>query len=114
MSQIREKFGVCADEFVITYASEPIEDTYKSTNYFGYTEKTVFIDFLEELTTFSEEYNKKICLIIKQHPKEKPDNYNKILKNYNNNKIRLLIDQKTDSMKVIAVSDLIVGMSSMF
>lgn len=114
LQEIRDNLSINAKEFVITYASEPIEDTYKSSGHLGYTEKTVFEDFLSELISFSEKFDKNICLIIKQHPKEKPDNYNEIEKNFKNNKIRLLIDQNTDSMSIIALSDLIVGMSSMF
>jgi len=96
---------------IIIFVSEPITDTYGNSDFWGYTEKTVFSDFLEELENFSRETNEKFDLIIKLHPKENKNNYDDVKPSEN---IDISIDTTTDSLILIKKSDLIVGMSSMF
>lgn len=104
--------------YVITFASEPITDTYKETdnsdNYWGYTERTVFNELLNVLNIISDEYTNNIAIVIKIHPKESPDNYLDIIEQFNNPKIKLCVDRNTDPLDLIKLSDLVVGMSSMF
>ena len=107
-----------SEDFVITFASEPITETYKedknSEHYWGYTEKIIFNDFIESLNEAIKLYNGKIVLILKLHPKENPGKFDYLLQTFNNDKITLKIDKNSDSHEVMTSSDLICGMSSMF
>jgi len=112
---LKEKFDKIPqtphEEKIITFVSEPITDTYGNSEFWGYTEKTVFSDFLEELESFSEETGLKFSLTIKLHPKESKNNYDEVKSSEN---VKISVDTSTQSLKLIKNSDLIVGMSSMF
>lgn len=113
----RESIGFNEDDYVITYASEPISKTYNesdnSEHYWGYSERTIFKEFISVLNKVVQKANKKIKLIIRLHPKENENNYNNLIDNINNN-ISVLIDKKLEGFKLICASNLICGMSSMF
>lgn len=117
IKNFRESIGVDEDDYIITYASEPISKTYNesdnSEHYWGYSERTIFKEFISVLNEVAQKTNKKTKLIIRLHPKENENNYNDLIDNINNN-ILILIDRKLDGFKLICASNLICGMSSMF
>lgn len=105
------------DDYVITYASEPISKTYNesdnSEHYWGYNERTIFKEFISVLNYVVQKANKKIKLIIRLHHKENENNYNDCIDNIDDN-ISVIIDRKLNGFKLMCASDLICGMSSMF
>lgn len=117
IKDFRKNVGFNEDEYIITYASEPISETYgesdNSEHYWGYSERTIFKEFINLLNQVSQKFNKKIKLIIRLHPKENENNYNDLIDNINNN-ISILIDKNLDGFKLMCASNLICGMSSMF
>lgn len=114
----RENIGFKEDEFLLTFISEPISNIYKedddSEHYWGYTERTIFKQLIEVLEDITEQYKKKINIIIRLHPKEKENNYDDIIDSINSKYISILIDKKINGFKLMYSSDLIIGMSSMF
>lgn len=117
IKKFRESIEVNEDCYIITYASEPISKTYNesddSEHFWGYTERTIFKEFIDVLNQVAPKCRKKIKLIIRLHPKENENNYNDLIDNINNN-ISILIDKKLDGFKLMCASNLICGMSSMF
>lgn len=117
IEDFRYSIGLNEDDYIIIYASEPISETYNesdnSEHYWGYSERTIFKEFISVLNKVAQKSSKKIKLIIRLHPKEKENNYNDLIDNINNN-ISILIDKKLDGFKLMCASNLICGMSSMF
>ncbi len=118
ITEYRKMFGIRDDEFLITFASEPMENSEneieKNGSKLKYTEKTVVTDLLSALESISIKKKFKMCLIIKLHPKETKDNFDEIKKEFSSEYIRLIINDNTNPRKLILSSNLIVGMSSMF
>lgn len=118
IKSIRDKAGLSINDFLITFASEPISDTYNendfSEHYWGYTERTIFRELLDVILQVSKLYPNKIGLIIRQHPKENSSNFSDIIDNFKSSRIKIIINRDFDQHELIMASDLICGMSSMF
>lgn len=118
IKELRKNIGCNDYDFLITYASEPISKTYnendKSEHYWGYSERTVFKEFISVLNQVLQKSDKKIKLILRLHPKEDENNYNDLIDLVNTKNISLLVDRKLDGLTLMYASDLICGMSSMF
>jgi len=116
--EFKRSLGVREDEFLITFASEPMEnsedDIYEVRNEWGYSEKTVVSELLSALKNISARRNIKICLIIKLHPLEIKSNFDRIKNNFHSEHIRIIISYDAEPRKLILSSDLVVGMSSIF
>lgn len=115
---IRDKVSISTNDFLITFVSEPICDTYNendfSEHYRGYTERTIFRELLDVILQVSKLYPNKIGLIIRQHPKENSSNFSDIIDNFRSSRIKIIINRDLDQHELIMASDLICGMSSMF
>lgn len=109
-TKIKENLGLSKTDYIITFASEPISAICERGKPLGYTEKTIFQELLNQVIKL----DKNITILIKQHPKENPDNYESILKKHEHSKIKLVVDQNTNPREVISISDLVCGMSSIF
>ncbi len=101
-----------SNEFVITFASEPILKTYKTKDIWGYTEQTILNEILLALKKL--DISKNILFIIRPHPKEDIAIYKKLLASFKHPKIKLSLETKLSSWDLIKRSDLVCGMSSMF
>lgn len=117
IKDFRRNIGCNEGDYIITYVSEPISETYnesdESEHYWGYSERTVFKEFISILNAAVEKSDKKIKFIIRLHPKENENNYNDLIDNINNN-ISIMVDKKLDGFELMCASNLICGMSSMF
>ncbi|EHJ01500.1 hypothetical protein CDLVIII_5009 [Clostridium sp. DL-VIII] len=118
INKFKRSIGWDDDDFIITYVSEPISRTYSendgSEHYWGYSERTVFCEFIKALNDVTKRFNKKVKLIIRLHPKENEDNYDELINLVNTKFITPLIDRELDGFILMNLSDLICGMSSMF
>ena len=118
IDELHKKLEIQKDDYVIVFASEPISKTYHeaddSNHFWGYTERTILRSLLDALTELAPKKNKTAKVIIRPHPKEDKENFNDIVAVYEGNGISLAIDESTDSSLLIAASDLVCGMSSMF
>ncbi|MDR0677765.1 MAG: alpha-2,8-polysialyltransferase family protein [Holosporaceae bacterium] len=96
--KVRSKFIRNNNESLITFASEPYEEDYGIS-----PERTALNDIYNCLRNIDI----KTHLIIKLHPKESVDKYSSF---YDDSSI----DKETDSIELIAASDVVISMTSMF
>jgi predicted glycosyltransferase len=118
IDELHKKLKIQNGDHIIVFASEPISKTYHETDdsehFWGYTERTILRNLLDALAELMAKKNKEVKIIIRPHPKEDKDNFNDIMAVYEGKEISLTVDDSTDSLQLIAASDLICGMSSMF
>jgi UDP-N-acetylglucosamine 2-epimerase len=118
IAELHKKLKIQKDDCVIVFASEPISKTYHETDnsdhFWGYTERTILRSLLDALAELTAKKNKAVKIIIRPHPKEDKDNFNDIIAVYEGKEISLTVDDSIDSLQLIAASNLICGMSSMF
>jgi len=110
---VKKSFNIMPTDFVITYASEPIQSICGEA-YWGYTEHSIFTHLLQSLEKVIGMSEKKIMLIIKIHPKENIDNFDILIEEFKHPSINIVIDKKTRQWDIMMISDLVCGMSSMF
>jgi hypothetical protein len=98
----RKNFGFERGRKIITFISESLKDDFQenSTEYQGFDEFEVLNDIFEVL-------NLESTLIIKLHPSERIDKYDFLTKKSN------IVVRETDINKLIAFSDIFIGMGSM-
>ncbi|MFZ3138512.1 MAG: hypothetical protein WA126_14105 [Thermodesulfovibrionales bacterium] len=118
INEIRNYLKVGSSGFLITFASEPVADDYDKEDsaqlYWGFTEKTIFKGLMEVLKIASGTTGREICVVLKLHPRENPNSFFALIDTYEADPIRVVISHKLDSHTLMAASDLICGMSSMF
>jgi predicted glycosyltransferase len=76
--------------------------------FLGYTEKTVITYLVSALNEISRDCKKDITLIIRIHPRETPDEFNKI----RSDDIRILVSATGDPRDIVMASDLVIGMNT--
>lgn len=117
VAEFRQYLGAGKDEFLITFAPEPISLVYNenddSQHYWGYTERTILKELLIALSQLMNRNDKTVRLVIRPHPQERPDNFDDIVEPYRG-LIPIQFDSSLGSLETILASDLVVGMSSMF
>lgn len=94
----REALGIKEDEYLITFASEPYIEDYGSGPE---------LDVLRDLIETVGELGKHVKIIVRPHPKEKPEKFSRVFP-------AVRIDKETPYCESILVSDLVVSMTSMF
>lgn len=109
--QIKQKLGIAPDEYVITFASEPVVESYKDISYWGYTEVSIFEAITEALPQVAG--NKKIVCVIKLHPRNQKDIFKESLRKVPAS-VRVIIEDARPAQEIISLSDMVLGMSSMF
>lgn len=109
----RKELDVRDTDFLITYASEPLTETYSTCNNIGYSELTIFEEIIKALLKISVDTQRKIVLIIKIHPRECADKYRRLMKKIKTGNLDVRIDISSHPWDLILSSQLICGMSSM-
>lgn len=112
MSKERVKIEQINGEKTIVFASEPMSIDYG--DYWGLTEKTIFDMLYGEVLKITKQRGIVAKIIVRPHPREDLDNWKSTVENYNSDQVKLMIDKETDSFDLIARSNLVCGMSSMF
>jgi hypothetical protein len=95
-NEIRSRFLTDGKTKIITFASEPYEEDYGIS-----PERIALQDICKALIYYPD-----ITLVVKLHPKELMNKYQSIQNCY--------FDKKTDAISMIAASDIVVSMTSMF
>jgi len=108
----RKERDVRDTDFLITYVSEPLTETYSSCNKIGYTELTIFEEIIKALLKISLYTRRKIVLIIKIHPREYMDKYKTYIRKINTGNIDIRIDKNSHPWELVLSSQLVCGMSS--
>ncbi len=115
---IRAHFGVEHGDRLVTFASEPISDTYGSEEagreFWGYSERTVFAALLRSVAEIAERHSMRVGIVIRLHPKEDAGYFENLMVTQSGKRTYLRIDREIDAVKLMKASDLVCGMSSMF
>lgn len=113
LGEIKRKLNLKDDDFIVTFASEPVSIDYANTDYWGFTEKTIFSELLEGVKKISSMLEKRISIIIRPHPREDEDSFNEMIIGLGE-RINIVVDRNSSSIELISLSDVVAGMSSMF
>ena len=115
---IREQLSVHKDGYLITFASEPISEAYNEADatehHWGYTERTILRQLLDSLSRITKMDGKRLHLIVRPHPRENKESLVNMVERYHGSGFTITVNNDVDSLELIAVSDLVCGMSSMF
>lgn len=101
--KLRKDLGV-SNNFVIGFYSIPIEASFG--NRYGFNERDSFDFFMKDLYKLDEKNLKQIKVLLKVHPREKPDSLDEIMKSYNGID---LIKNFNDTREVMLISDVNVS-----
>jgi hypothetical protein len=100
---------------VFVFASQPITSIHRQNgmaeNHWGYTEQTVLKSLMTCLRKLVEDLETKLTLVIRLHPKDKPDAYAEVLSTAQ--PVNVIFDRETDSALLLKAADLVIGMFSM-
>lgn len=106
------------DKWNIVFASEPICQDYDQCDetklYWGYNERTIFASLYRSLERITAIRQDGVRLIIRPHPREDREYWDKVAGKFQNSNIILEVDRENDSFSLMKSADLICGMSSMF
>lgn len=109
--QTKDRLGLMPQEKLVTFVSEPISQDY-GVDYWGFDEKTIFKLLMLTLVEVSHSRRTKVLVVVKLHPREEKNNYQKMKLKLSNN-IRWQLVPDINSGDLIMASDLVCGMSSM-
>ena len=109
---LRSGFHIHSNELFIVFVSEPISTFFgedeSNPQFLGYTEKSVLNNLVNALEQISQDCNKHIVLLIRPHPREKPDEYEKITSNF----IRIIVHKDGNPRDLVMASDLVIEMTT--
>jgi len=115
--QYRELLGLNENEFLIAFISENITEPEKGDDlrqyYWGYTERSIFREFMDALQAVSDAVGRKVHVVVKPHPNETIDAYSDLIAEQAGGKVTASIDSSAPSVRLCKAVDLVCGMSSM-
>ncbi len=115
VSKIRGDLGVTPEGKMILFVSEPLSEMYGETDdddhYLGYTERTVFKEFLNTIRGMGSKTS-NWTIVVRYHPKERSDNFSDLIAS-GQNPCRIIVDKNSSPIELARASDLVVGMYSM-
>ena len=110
---IRDSLGAKSEEFLVLFASQPLSSLYGTdpTNplYPGFDEWGVLNILLVVLNQLIKEKGQGITLVIRPHPREKPDSF----ANVGGQAVRIVVSKNGESRDLAMGADLVIGMNSM-
>jgi hypothetical protein len=116
IEKFKEEIVGSKNTLLFVFVSQPISTlcllNEMEEDYWGYTEKDIFLKVIRCLEKICNGSDKNIMLVIRMHPKDKIDNYADII-NKNCTNVRCIFDNEFDSNLLLMASDLIIGMYSM-
>jgi CDP-Glycerol:Poly(glycerophosphate) glycerophosphotransferase len=100
---------------VFVFASQPITSIHRQNgmaeDHWGYTEQTVLKSLMTCLRKLVEDLETRLTLVIRLHPKDKPDAYAEVLSTAQ--PVNVIFNRETDSALLLKAADLVIGMFSM-
>lgn len=103
--RIRHDLRFGPDDYIILYASQPIE--YDHGSKFGYTEKTALRELLDAVKDLRGK--RKMSILVKVHPRENQSNLEAIIKDYD---LRVIVNKTYPIRPAVLASDIIISPSS--
>lgn len=100
-------------DYVIGFVSEPTSVDYNNAiEFWGFDEKSIFDDFIDELESKCD-LAIKCTVLIRPHPREDSSFYAEFIRSYSGNLDIKLVSTVLSSMEFLKSVDLVCGMSSM-
>lgn len=110
--RLLEDYNVPSDTIIVSFFSQRIDKTFGSRKtdkgFLGYTQFDALKLLITALKSFYADRN--VLLIIRPHPKEDTVSYAKFTKR--NRYLRVVVSNKEEPRKIIAISDIVCGMFS--
>ncbi len=113
LAEVRSSWRIESDELTVVFASEPMTEIWGSRPEFGFTELTTIKDLVESLEKVAVNADKKICLIVRPHPREDRVKLEQVV-GLSSRIVRMIVTDSYSAEEVICAADLVCGMSSMF
>lgn len=113
LALLQERLGIRTEEWVLLFVSEPLEISYGSSEYLGYSEKTILRSVVDTLQALDSMFYRPLCLLVKIHPRENAQDVQAAFDSLQFKNIRVVLDFRTNPLEALALSDAVVGMSSM-
>ncbi|NJD03362.1 MAG: hypothetical protein FIA99_12395 [Ruminiclostridium sp.] len=112
---LRSRLNIKNSQKTVLFASEPITECYgdiNSRNYWGYTEIGIFLELADACKNIQANEGVDIKLILRPHPKEKPDKIEDMIKSIEG-ELDIAVEYKEESLMLASISDVVTGLSSM-
>jgi hypothetical protein len=118
IKELRESLGIARDDYAAAFISESISQDYEvkpgQEAYWGYDEKSIFMEIAEAMAAISRDESRAMHILIKKHPLEQSDNYQELFAGVNHGGMKaLVLESNIDPWGLLLASDLVIGMSSM-
>jgi hypothetical protein len=104
-SELRNSLGAADSDLFVLFASQPLKDRNPGL---GIDEHAVLADVIGALEMIFEHESRTISLLIRPHPREKPEDFQR----HRSRTIRLIVSADGDERELAMSSDLVVGMNS--
>ena len=108
---VRDELGLSRDKFIILFVSQPLEKTFGSSDYYGFTEKTTLSATLSVLGKYPTSVTANLSLIVLLHPEENEDSIREVIE-HEAKWLEIEILKLHDPYRLLASADLVIGMSS--
>lgn len=112
INSVKKDLRITDNQVVITFASEPMLETYGSKSTLGYDQFTILDEFISALREYSLNEKRDLILLVKLHPRNVKDSFQKY-KNLSYERLQIVLVEDFDTQVLVSVSDLVVGMASM-
>lgn len=109
IDSIRKKAGIPQNHTVVTFVCESLKKDFG--NSLDYDEQSVIKNAGDILANIAAKRNFSLCLVVKLHPENKFDEFSWVSSQWNNFKT-IFTAREVTSLELIAISDLVLGMSS--
>jgi hypothetical protein len=94
IKELRESLGIARDDYAAAFISESISQDYEvkpgQEAYWGYDEKSIFMEIAEAMAAISRDESRAMHILIKKHPLEQSDNYQELFAGVNHGGMKAL------------------------
>ncbi|MDP3396775.1 MAG: CDP-glycerol glycerophosphotransferase family protein [Methanoregula sp.] len=111
-TRIRHMLAIPDDSIFVLFVSQPFTMIYgedcTKPHHPGFTEKTVLPKLVNALEQIYQKRKQPITLVIRPHPRERPEDYRK----FKSQKIGILVTSEGDAHDIVQAADLVTGMNT--
>jgi len=109
---VLQKYGIALDSAVITFASEPLAESFPDALHYGYNQYTILDTLTCALDTVAQRLGKPVALVVRPHPRDSREHF--VSYQRDSDVIKVVLDDDANLRELMYSSDVVTGMSSMF